>query len=434
MDYARRCQLIANGYYNQGLEKAKIRDLTGAAECLKKSLHFHKYQTEARNLLGLIYYEMGETAESLVQWVISMNLQPDGNRAAVYLREIQEKPGRLEAESQNIKKYNQALSHAQSGSDDLAVLLLGRVVDYNPHFVKAHLVLALLYMSHGDYTKAGKSLQKVLQIDKNHPKALWYMSIVKSHTGRAEVERKKMDVAFSHRQMQDDDVILPPTYRETTGWMTIINIAVGLALGAAVIWFLVMPALEQELNNQHNQELTGVLQEVNQKNLEIGALGQRLSDMESERDQAASQLLTMQEDEEGRIRQYQRLVQILKAREAQDMRVVATVYADMDLGLITDPDTAAVAAEITAYMETEGYQVLADMGNEARDAGNQDTALDLYQKSLNIKGDNPQVIYDMALIYQAKEERDKANELFGQVIMNFSGSELAALAKEARGY
>ncbi len=211
MDYARRCQLIANGYYNQGLEKAKIRDLTGAAECLKKSLHFHKYQTEARNLLGLIYYEMGETAESLVQWVISMNLQPDGNRAAVYLREIQEKPGRLEAESQNIKKYNQALSHAQSGSDDLAVLLLGRVVDYNPHFVKAHLVLALLYMSHGDYTKAGKSLQKVLQIDKNHPKALWYMSIVKSHTGRAEVERKKMDVAFSHRQMQDDDVILPPT-------------------------------------------------------------------------------------------------------------------------------------------------------------------------------------------------------------------------------
>ena len=414
MDYARRCQLIANGYYNQGLEKAKIRDLTGAAECLKKSLHFHKYQTEARNLLGLIYYEMGETAESLVQWVISMNLQPDGNRAAVYLREIQEKPGRLEAESQNIKKYNQALSHAQSGSDDLAVLLLGRVVDYNPHFVKAHLVLALLYMSHGDYTKAGKSLQKVLQIDKNHPKALWYMSIVKSHTGRAEVERKKMDVAFSHRQMQDDDVILPPTYRETTGWMTIINIAVGLALGAAVIWFLVMPALEQELNNQHNQELTGVLQEVNQKNLEIGALGQRLSDMESERDQAASQLLTMQEDEEGRIRQYQRLVQILKAREAQDMRTVATVYADMDLGLITDPDTAAVAAEIAAYMETEGYQVLADMGNEARDAGNQDTALDLYQKSLNIKGDNPQVIYDMALIYQAKEERDKANELFGQ--------------------
>ena len=57
--------------YNLGLEKAQIRDLTGAAEALKKSLHFNKYQTDARNLLGLIYYEMGEVSEAIVQWVIS---------------------------------------------------------------------------------------------------------------------------------------------------------------------------------------------------------------------------------------------------------------------------------------------------------------------------------------------------------------------------
>ncbi|MCI8886945.1 MAG: tetratricopeptide repeat protein [Hungatella sp.] len=434
MDYARRCQRIANGYYNQGLEKAKIRDLTGAAECLKKSLHFHKYQTDARNLLGLIYYEMGETAESLVQWVISMNLQPDKNRAALYLREIQDKPGRLEAESQNIKKYNQGLYHAQTGSDDLAVLLLGRVVEFNPHFVKAHLVLALLYMSHGDYTKAGKSLQKVLQIDKSHPKALWYMSIVKSHTGRAEVERRKMDAAFSHRQMQDDDIILPPTYKETTGWLTIINIAVGLVLGAAVIWFLVMPAMERELNHRHNQEMTGVLEQVNQKNLELDALKSDISSMESERDNAMASLLDMQQNEEGVIRQYQRLVQILKAQAAQDMETVATVYADMDISLITDPDTAAVVGEITNYMTAEGFQVLADLGDKARDGKKQEEALDYYQKSLNIKGDNPQVIYDMAMIYQSRDERDKANELLGQVIMNYPNTELAVLAKEARGY
>ena len=434
MDYARRCQRIANGYYNQGLEKARIRDLTGAAECLKKSLHFHKYQTDARNLLGLIYYEMGETAESLVQWVISMNLQPDKNRAALYLREIQDKPGRLEAESQNIKKYNQGLYHAQTGSDDLAVLLLGRVVEFNPHFVKAHLVLALLYMSHGDYTKAGKSLQKVLQIDKSHPKALWYMSIVKSHTGRAEVERRKMDAAFSHRQMQDDDIILPPTYKETTGWLTIINIAVGLVLGAAVIWFLVMPAMERELNHRQNQEMTGVLEQVNQKNLELDALKSDISSMESERDNAMASLLAMQQNEEGVIKQYQRLVQILKAQAAQDMETVATVYADMDISLITDPDTATVVGEITNYMTAEGFQVLADLGDKARDGKKQEEALDYYQKSLNIKGDNPQVIYDMAMIYQSRDERDKANELLGQVIMNYPNTELAVLAKEARGY
>lgn len=434
MDYANRCRRIANGYYNQGLEKAKIRDLSGAAECLKKSLHFHKYQTEARNLLGLIYYEMGETAESLVQWIISLNLQPADNRAEEYIRRIQGKLGRLDAESQNIRKYNQSLSLAKAGNDDLAILQLNRVVEMNPHFVKAHLVLAILYMRRGDYTKAGKSLYKVLQIDKSHPKALWYMSIAKAHTGRAEVERKKLNNAFSHRQMQDDDIILPPTYKETTGWITIINIMVGLALGAAVIWFLVMPAMERQLNHLHNEEMTKVLEQVNQKSLALSALEEEKAAMEAERNDAMTNLQAMEENEQGVVLQYQRLVQILKAYGAQDMNTVAAVYSDMDTSLITDQQTVAVVEEIRNYMEAEGFQVLANLGNAARDRGNQEEALSYYQKSLNIKGDNPQVIYDMALIYQAREERDLANDLFGQVIMNFPNTDLAVLAKEARGY
>ena len=369
-----------------------------------------------------------------MQWIISLNLQPGDNRAAEYMGRIQGKLGRLDAESQNIKKYNQSLGLARAGNDDLAILQLNRVVEVNPHFVKAHLVLALLYMRREDYTKAGKSLYKVLQIDKSHPKALWYMSIAKAHTGRAEVERKKLNNAFSHRQMQDDDIILPPTYKETTGWMTIINIMVGLALGAAVIWFLVMPAMERQLNHRHNEEMTKVLEQVNQKSQEIDALEQEKSAMEAERDDAVTSLQSMEENEQGVILQYQRLVQILKAMEAQDMNTVALVYSDMNGELITDEPSMAAVAEIRTYMETEGFQVLAGLGNEARDRGDQEAALDYYQKSLNIKGDNPQVIYDMAMIYQAREERDQANELFGQVIMNFPNTELAALAKAARGY
>ncbi len=207
-DYARKNQQIANSFYNLGLEKARIRDLSGAAQCLKKSLHFNKYQTDARNLLGLIYYENGEVADALVQWVISLNLQPEDNLADHYLDEIQRKPGQLEIESQNVKTFNQALWHAQNGSDDLAILQLARVVESNPHFVKAHLLLALLYMAREDFNKAGRCLYKILQIDKSNQKALYYMSIVKQNTGRADAEKRKMVKAFSHRKMEDDDVII----------------------------------------------------------------------------------------------------------------------------------------------------------------------------------------------------------------------------------
>ena len=143
MDYVKRNHQIANSYYNLGLEKAQIRDLSGAAECLKKSLHFNKYQTDARNLLGLIYYEMGEVADAIVQWVISLNLQPEDNRCDYYLDEIQRKPGRLEMASQTVKKYNQALWYAQTEAYDLAILQRAAAVEENDPYVKAQLLLAL---------------------------------------------------------------------------------------------------------------------------------------------------------------------------------------------------------------------------------------------------------------------------------------------------
>ena len=63
--------------------------------CLKKSLRFDKYQMDARNLLGLICYEMGETADALVQGVIRMNMHPTDTPANRSLGEIQRKPQQL---------------------------------------------------------------------------------------------------------------------------------------------------------------------------------------------------------------------------------------------------------------------------------------------------------------------------------------------------
>ena len=119
MDRTRKIRLISNSFYNAGLERAKRRDLTGAVEYLKKCLNLNKYHIDARNLLGLIYYEMGEVSEALVQWVISMNFKEQDNRADYYLDQIQRKQDRLDQASATIQKYNQALLQAQRRSGDL---------------------------------------------------------------------------------------------------------------------------------------------------------------------------------------------------------------------------------------------------------------------------------------------------------------------------
>ena len=133
----------ANLCYNEGLARAFIRDLTGAAEYLKACLRYNKNHKEARNLLGLIYFEMGETVEALSQWVISKNLHPRDNIAARYLDEVQKNPAKLEAVNLTIKKYNQALTYCRQNSCDLAVIQLKKVLSLNPKLVKGHQLLAL---------------------------------------------------------------------------------------------------------------------------------------------------------------------------------------------------------------------------------------------------------------------------------------------------
>lgn len=434
MDYLQKIQFAANSYYNRGLEMAKERDLSGAALYLKRALQFNKYHTDARNLLGLIFYEMGETSDALTQWVISINLQPEKNLADHYLDEVQRKPEQLEIASQTIKKYNQALFHAQGGSDDLAVLQLKRIVEEKPNFVKAHLLLALLYMEHGDYTKAGKSLFKVLQIDKTNQKAQRYMEYVKSRTGKADVEKRKMKNAFSHREMQDDDVILPPTYKENTGWQSIINIAIGLVLGAVLVVFMVMPARERSLNYEHNQEMRAYADKLNLANQKADSLQEEADQYRQEKEAAEENLNSLMGDSDSTLSQYGTMVQIVNAWRKGDIQTAVGLYIGLDQSKITDESMAGVLGELQAEMNASAPAVLESLGAQSTAAGDYDTALHYYEKYMEINDKNPQIIFNMAMIYKTKGDEETADQLFGQVIMNFADSPLAETARAERGY
>lgn len=431
MDYVKRNRQIANSYYNLGLEKANIRDLSGAVECLKKSLRFDKYQMDARNLLGLIYYEMGEVADALVQWVVSTNLRSTDNPAQRYLDELQKKPGRLEAVSQTVKKYNQALWYAQHDSDDLAILQLTRVVEDNPRFVKAHLLLAVLYMYHENFPKAGRSLYKVLQIDKNNPKAQWYMSIVKKHTGKAEVEKRKLKNAFSHNKMQDDDVIMPPSYKENTGWQSVLNILAGLVLGLMVIFFLVMPANNRALNNKHNEEIKEYSQKLTSKNMELDGLQSSYDALKADADEMEEQLAAIAGDNNLVLAQYQAVIGILQAYQNEDILTVAQLYVGLDPSLIVDENVLAVVNAVKADMESSGYQVLEELGTTAWNAGQKDEAIAYYQKSLEVQPNNPSATYLLGRLYQSEGETEMARQYFTQILTEFPESSQAEAATEA---
>ena len=149
---------LSNMYYNDGLEKASVRDLSGAIRSLTECLKLNKFNIDARNLLGLVYFEMGETVNALSEWVLSKNLKAEKNIADDYIEAVQNNPSQLENLNQAIKKYNQALVYCQQGSLDLAVIQLKKVLSINPRFLRAHQLLALLYIQAEDWEKAKREV------------------------------------------------------------------------------------------------------------------------------------------------------------------------------------------------------------------------------------------------------------------------------------
>ena len=161
----KRIIFMSNRFYNEGLEKATVRDLSGAIVSLRQSLKLNKNNIDARNLLGLVYFEMGEVVNALSEWVISKNLRPKKNIADDYIDMIQTNQTRLDAINQTIKKYNQALLYCYQDSQDLAIIQLKKVLSYNPKYVSAHQLLALIYSNSEEWEKAQRELEKCCRID-----------------------------------------------------------------------------------------------------------------------------------------------------------------------------------------------------------------------------------------------------------------------------
>lgn len=440
MDILRRFIRISNIYYNMGLDKARARNLSGAVLCLKKSLQFNKYNIDARNLLGLIYYEIGEIADALSAWVISQSLMEEHNRASVYLEKIRKKSGRLEQYEAHIDKYNQALSHAKNGNEDLATLQLSRIVEENGKYLQAALLLSLLYISKEDYQKAGRILLKALKVDKYNEKALYYLDIVRENTGKADTEYKRAGISLSHKKMQDDDVILPSDYNQYTGWQTVFNIGIGLLIGASTTLFLYMPTRMAAVNNAHNIEILKYTEKAYNDNVTITSLKEQLEKLEEEN----TKLNTLYDSGEAnmatRLQQYQRLVAMVDAYRKGDTDTASRYYADLDFSQITTIEDgsginlATLYADVVEYMQANAYIRLAAMGDAAMGEEDYNKAIEYFDKSLKLKSDFIYALLRKGAAYKSLGETDKATELFTEIITGYPDTDEAIKAKEERGY
>jgi len=226
----------SNRCYNEGLYRAQARDLTGARDSLRTSLSLYSKNTQARNLLGLVYYAMGESAEALKQWVLSKNYAPSQNPADRYINSMRRNSHDLDSDGHGIKKYNQALQYARNGSYDLAMIQLKKVVSVHTNMVKAYELLALLYIQDKKYEQAAKVLNQCLLVDKGNVSAIRYLKEIEALTDTG--VRSAGVVGDDEREQ----LIIPVRFRDYGTYLTnALYILLGAILGIAIAWFVVVP-------------------------------------------------------------------------------------------------------------------------------------------------------------------------------------------------
>ncbi|MBO5461626.1 MAG: tetratricopeptide repeat protein [Ruminococcus sp.] len=281
MDYTKKIISYSNYWYNDGLKKAQIRDLSGAVVSLRKSLQFNKGNIEARNLLGLVYYGRGEISEALVEWILSKNFSPNDNPADRYLRKIQKEPKELERMNQAVRKYNQALMYCEQNGEDLAVIQLKRAIAEYPGLLKAYQLLALIYLHTGQYAKARQILKEAKKLDITNEITLHYIQEVtrgrsKQEKKAAKPERKK--AAAVEYNLGNETIIQPvhSAVKALTTKTVVAYLVTGILIGAALVWFLISPASRASQAEKHNQEILEYSQRINTMDAQISALTRTL--------------------------------------------------------------------------------------------------------------------------------------------------------------
>ena len=361
----KKVDYLSKIFYNQGLEKASIRDLSGAIACLKQSLMYDKRNIRARNLLGLVYFETGEVVSALSEWVISKNLQPTRNLASEYINKLQANPNKLAAINETIKKYNHALMLCREGHEDMAAIQLRKILTQNSKLIKGYHLLALIQMKNGEWNKARRILKKAARIDKTNTTTLRFLREVDEQTGvTTRLEKKKKGLFRSGTKENPDTDILgservaqPTVYREHSKVSVFFILMAGIAAGAVAFWLLAVPAIRQGIYQEANQQIV-------QYSESLASQGAELTKAQGEAKESGDTIESVTQElttEQAKSESYQALLQAYTYYQQQNLDEAAVEIQKVHVDVLTDSmksvyTTIRDATGVAGIGDTEGVQ------------------------------------------------------------------------------
>lgn len=429
MNYTKKILYQSNYWYNDGLRKAQIRDMSGAITSLRRSLQYNRKNIEARNLLGLVYYGRGEVAEGLVEWIISKNLKPKDNLAGYFINEVQKSPAELEIINQAVKKYNQCLIYCEQQGEDLAVIQLKKVISMHPSFLKAYQLLALIYLHTEQYSKARQILKVARKLDTTNEMTLRYMHELTVQRGKKAKSGKKQNESVEYHL--GNETIIQPAHggiREASGRVTAGNMIAGALIGAAIIWFLIVPAINEAQSDSRNRQIVEYSNRINALEAQVSAQTKTLDEYRAQNSdtEAAKQTAASTSDS------YENLLTVHDqyASGSYTDETMADTLLNVNRNALGQGGQA-IYDEISASVFPSACETKYEGGVASLNVANYDNAIDSLGKVVKMdeQYDSGGALLNLGMAYMRSGDNENAKTYFNRVIELFPGTEHAATAQ-----
>ncbi|MDO4301720.1 MAG: tetratricopeptide repeat protein [Clostridia bacterium] len=387
----RKVTNLSNISYNKALFCCNENRITEAIAALRESLEFDKKNIDARNLLGLCYYRLGRAADALIEWTISYKLKKNDNIAVDYIAEL-ESAREANAMYDAITQYNEALSFANQGNTDMAILNLKKALEKNRELADAMNLLALCYIERGRESDAYRLSERVLKIDSTNPIALRYYQLLKPEK-RLFFKAKPADSR--------------PKGRKSGGFGYFIG---GAAAAAVILGCMGLPDIARNYRNDYDrlQSDYNVLQ--NSMNAEIENKTSTISRLTEENENLRSRLYTVDNQE------LQQRVKLLTDIENYYNEGSVEEAAEKLIALSTQGFSQEVLNRYSALCKTVLPAAASEYfsaGKRASSNGNYASAKDYFNKAVKCTSEGDEVRY--SAMYQlgriADNEGDKTAAL-----------------------
>lgn len=412
---------ISNYLYNQALTKARARDLSGAISDLRLSLQYNKVNTNARNLLGLIYYEMGEGVSAVREWLISKGYQAEENRASVYLEQTKKNPSEKERINQQSRKYNQVVMYCRQDSLDLATIQLKKILSGNANFVKGWQLLALIYIRGGEFERAGKALRKAEAIDAGSPLTARYLKEVAQQLRQGGTKKAKKAQTIEYQY--GNDTIIQPKFRGDIGfWGMAANLLVGVAIGVAITWYLIVPSVRKQAVSEASVAVTEANNTITDKNNTIKSLEEQIDSLTGDVEDARDDM----KNRDAAVEASEALLTAYDAYINENIELAGDTLESIDETLLSANGKTIIKTlrdQVNSQYLTTTYAEGMSAYNSNRNA----EAIELLAKvvAMDEQYDNGNALYNLAQAYRKTEDWENALACYSKVATLFPNGTLA---------